>query len=276
MAVASPHATYQPDTTTFEEARAGAEAYLQSRLSAKGQVTDAQFDVPIIDLSPSFSSSLPDRQRVADQIRDACTTSGFFYIINHGVLEKVRQSVINQTERFMSELTPEKKEALHTKKSKLGLGWEPSEYTSLAGDEETKEAFNFSYEDAFDRSGGDRLYRNLDGTKYNGNMWPSEEDLPGFREEIKEYYGAVSSLLLSPLFDSTQCACLILTREGIGSRTPPLPTVCPISQPPGNILRFHDHTPRRHRASHLLSTAQKISARIIVRQGDWSGCPLRL
>jgi isopenicillin N synthase-like dioxygenase len=198
MAAASPQASYQPDPTTFEEARTGAEAYLRARLSAKGAVPDSQFTVPTIDLSPSFSSSLPDRQRVADQIRAACTTSGFFYITNHGVPEKARQSVIHQTERFMSELSAEKKEAIHTKNSKLGLGWEPSEYTSLAGDEETKEAFNFAYEEALDRSGGDGMYRNLDGTKYNGNLWPKEEDLPGFRGEIREYYGAVSLLSMGP------------------------------------------------------------------------------
>jgi hypothetical protein len=198
MAAASPQAPYQPDPTTFEEARTGAEAYLRARLSAKGAVPDSQFTVPTIDLSPSFSSSLPDRQRVADQIRAACTTSGFFYITNHGVPEKARQSVIHQTERFMSELSAEKKEAIHTRNSKLGLGWEPSEYTSLAGDEETKEAFNFAYEEALDRSGGDGMYRNLDGTKYNGNLWPKEEDLPGFRGEIREYYGAVSLLSMGP------------------------------------------------------------------------------
>lgn len=193
MAVEKPQTLHSTDPTTFEEARAGAEAYLQARLSAKGQVTDEEFKVPIIDLSPSFSSSLTDRQRVADQIREACTTSGFFYITNHGVPEKLRQGVIQQTKRFMIELSTEKKEELHTKKSKLGLGWEPSEFTSIAGDQETKEAFNFAYEEALDRSGGDGLYRNLDGSHYNGNLWPKDEDLPGFHEEIKQYYGAVSS-----------------------------------------------------------------------------------
>jgi isopenicillin N synthase-like dioxygenase len=192
MAVTSSHASYTADPTTFEEARLGAAAYLQARLSAKGEVTDEQFNVPIIDLSPSFSSSLQERQAVADKIREACTTSGFFYIANHGVSERLRESVIHQTERFMDELSNEKKEAIHTKTSKLGLGWEPGEYTSLAGDQETKEAFNFAYEEALDRGGGDGLYRNLDGTKCNGNLWPKEEDLPGFYQEIKEYYGAVS------------------------------------------------------------------------------------
>ncbi|KAF2125559.1 Clavaminate synthase-like protein [Dothidotthia symphoricarpi CBS 119687] len=182
------------DTTTFDEARKGASAYLQSRLAAKGQTGDEDFKLPIIDLAPSFSSSLADRQAVADEILEACTTSGFFYIKNHGVTEGSRSRVLQQARRFFDELNSKQKGELHTRKSKLGLGYEPSEYTSIAGDQELKECFNFAYEEGFDKTGGDGLYRNLDGSKYNGNLWPKEEDLPGFYEVIKEYYGAVLDL----------------------------------------------------------------------------------
>lgn len=98
----------------------------------------------------------------------------------------------------MHELSTEQKDQIHTKTSKLGLGWEPSDYTSIAGDIETKEVFNFSYEAAMDRSGGDGKYVNLDGTTGNGNLWPKEEDLPGFYAAVKEYYGAVSCSVKGP------------------------------------------------------------------------------
>jgi|SRR5690242_4579702 len=182
-----------PDSTTFTEAREGAAAYLQARLAAKSSVTDEDFEVPVIDVSPSFSDSRIERQRVAHQIQKACTTSGFFYITNHGVTLQAREGILRQAERFMHGLSAEQKENLHTKKSKLGLGWEPSEYTSIAGDLETKEVFNFSYEAAMDRTGGDGMYVNLDGTTINGNLWPNEEDLPGFYDDVKIYYGAVRS-----------------------------------------------------------------------------------
>ena len=42
-----------PDSITKQEARSN--AYLHSRLAAKDTLTDADFNVPIIDLSPSFS-----------------------------------------------------------------------------------------------------------------------------------------------------------------------------------------------------------------------------
>jgi len=79
------------------------------------------------------------------------------------------------------------------KNSNFGLGWEPSEYTSIAGDKEEKEIFNFAYEAALDRTGGDGKYRELDGSAGESNVWPKEEDLPGFYAAVKEYYSAVSA-----------------------------------------------------------------------------------
>jgi isopenicillin N synthase-like dioxygenase len=184
----------QVDQTTYEEARRGAAAYLQSRLTEKDDRLDANFEIPVIDLAPSFSKSLADRQAVASQIGKACKTSGFFYIANHGVSKVAQNGILEQTKRFYDELSTQQKEELHIKNSKLGLGWEPSEYTSIAGDQECKEGFNFAYEAGLDPTGGDGLYRNLDGTKYDGNMWPKEADLPGFYVAVKEYYGAVSAL----------------------------------------------------------------------------------
>jgi hypothetical protein len=73
----------------------------------------------------------------------------------------------------------------------VGCGWEPKEYTSIGGDSETKEGFNFGYEAGLDKAGGDGQYRNLDGTSYNANQWPAEEDLPGFYGNVREYYSEV-------------------------------------------------------------------------------------
>ena len=181
------------DQTTYDEARMGAAAYLQSRLAAKDDSSDKHFTIPVIDLTRSFSGSLADRQAVAAQIREACTTSGFFYITKHNVPKPACDGILKQAEHFVHNLPLEKKEELHVKNSKFGLGWEPSEYTSIAGDKEEKEIFNFAYEAALDRTGGDGKYRELDGSAGESNTWPKEEDLPGFYAAIKDYYGAVSA-----------------------------------------------------------------------------------
>ena len=181
----------QSDITTLQEARST--AYLDSRLAAKdANIDPSTYTIPNIDISPSFSPSLSARQAVADQIHAACITTGFFYITNHGIPESLCSSVLGQSERFTTTLTRAQKEKLHTRQSDLGLGWEPSEFTSIAGDVETKEAFNFAYEAAMDRTGGDGKYVNIDGTKDERNIWPEEGELPGFREVVGEYYGAVS------------------------------------------------------------------------------------
>ncbi|PVH94088.1 Clavaminate synthase-like protein [Periconia macrospinosa] len=178
------------DSVTKQEARST--AYLQSRLNTT--LTDDTFTIPIIDISLSFSDSLSSKQDVASQIRNACTTSGFFYIANHGIPSSTLGTILHQAERFFGELSREQKEKLHIKTSKYGYGWEPSEYTSIAGDVETKEGFNFGYEEELDKSGGDGGYRNLDGSVGKANQWPKEEDLPGFKKGVGEYYGAVLDL----------------------------------------------------------------------------------
>ena len=188
--------TPEPNQTTYDEARNGAAAYLQSRLAARDHTTDADFEIPVIDLAPSFSSSVSDRKVVAAQIRKACTTSGFFYVSNHNIPGSACNGILHQAERFIHELPLSKKQELHLKHNKFGLGWEPSEYTSIAGDKEEKEVFNFAYEAELDPTGGDGQYKNLDGSAGKSNVWPKEDDLPGFYSGIKDYYGCVCGMRL--------------------------------------------------------------------------------
>ncbi|KAL8919114.1 MAG: hypothetical protein Q9172_005144 [Xanthocarpia lactea] len=42
-------------------------------------------EIPIIDISPIFSSSLDERKAVARQIHDAASKTSFFYVNNHGI-----------------------------------------------------------------------------------------------------------------------------------------------------------------------------------------------
>lgn len=181
--------------------------------------------VPLIDLGPSFDGTLQSRQRVARQIRAACTTAGFFQIAQHGVSAHATAGVLAQTRRFFHGLPPAHKDALHIRHSPLFRGFEPGDYTFAnadnvrAGDadagadvgagagadvgtdvgaqDETKQGFNFGYEPALDPTGGDGAYVELDGCpprEGHANVWPAEEVLPGFRAGVAEYYGQVLGL----------------------------------------------------------------------------------
>ena len=98
---------------------------------------------------------------------------------------------------------------MHVKHSNLLRGWEPADYTYVNPSDwntevvpETKEGFNWGYETKLDPTGGDGKYRDLDGTPGDGNVWPEEDELPGFFDGVKEYYAAVLQLArhLSRLF----------------------------------------------------------------------------
>jgi isopenicillin N synthase-like dioxygenase len=170
-----------------------AQQYLQSRLTATSEATSFR-SIPIIDLTKSFSSSFIDRQEVARQINEACTTVGFFYITGHGIPEDICNNILNLAHRFFHELPQSSKEAIHMKHSNHFRGYEPASSSSVNdfATKETKEAFNWGYESGLDPTGGDGKYVELDGTSEGAvNQWPQESELPGFYNGIAEYYAAV-------------------------------------------------------------------------------------
>lgn len=171
-----------------------AKNYLISRGTHNAGLSKSTFELPLIDLSRSFSSDLEDRKSVAQQIHNACTSSGFFYITNHRVPPSVCESALAQAARLFKELSPKQKEALHIRNSTLHRGYEPANFTSLEGHAETKEGFNWGYEAALDPTGGDGQYYDLDGKTQKGNQWPQEQDLPGFYDAIRVYYGHILGL----------------------------------------------------------------------------------
>ncbi|PSS25000.1 hypothetical protein M430DRAFT_94700 [Amorphotheca resinae ATCC 22711] len=188
-------ASYPVDAT--RAAALDSQRYLETRLKSTPTTSAVSFDsIPIIDLSPSFSSSLSARQAVARQIREACTTIGFFYITGHG-MELISQKTLELAERFFTELSQESKDKIHMRQSKYFRGYEPPSYSSLNNftQKETKEAFNWAYEAALDPTGGDGKYVELDGASVSSqNLWPDESEIPGFYEGIKEYYGTTMQL----------------------------------------------------------------------------------
>jgi hypothetical protein len=217
-------AVAQPLPDSLAEARQ-AQVYLQDRLKSTSATTSFR-SIPIIDLTPSFSSSLADRQAVANEIHDACTTVGFFYIKGHGIPQSVCDDVLKLAERFFHKLPEASKEAIHMKNSKQFRGYEPASYSSVNdfASKETKEAFNWGYESGLDPTGGDGKYVEIDGSSDGTkNQWPSETELPGFYKGIAQYYAHVS--LLNPWvsdanLDARSCNCLDTSAGSLPSPSP--------------------------------------------------------
>jgi isopenicillin N synthase-like dioxygenase len=193
-AVANPPSTSNGGHESSLAAALNAQEYLQSRLTSTSETTSFR-SIPIIDLTRSFSSLLSDRQAVAQEINQACTKVGFFYITGHRIPNDVCDRVLTLAHRFFHELPQESKEAIHMKHSKYFRGYEPAAFSSVNNftSKETKEAFNWGYESGLDPTGGDGKYVELDGSSEGAvNLWPKEEEIPGFYKGIAEYYGEVS------------------------------------------------------------------------------------
>lgn len=147
----------------IDEVKANQEV-LRSRLADAisepfaGIPEDALPSVPLIDLGPSFSPEISDRQKVAAQIRDACMTSGFFQISNHGVTAGAITDILSQAEAFFHGLTPAQKDDLHIRHSKLFRGYEAGGDTYVNPDDnneaaevETKEGEDYPPEPTLQR-----------------------------------------------------------------------------------------------------------------------------
>lgn len=183
----------QHDSESSMKAALEAQEYLQARLTATSEAP-AFRSIPIIDLTKSFSSSIADRQAVAQEINEACTKVGFFYITGHGIPKEVCADTLKLAHRFFHELPQESKDGIHVKNNDYFRGYEPAAFTSVNNFEskETKEAFNWGYEAGLDPTGGDGKYLELDGTAVGSvNQWPSEKEIPGFYQGIAKYYGEV-------------------------------------------------------------------------------------
>lgn len=188
-----------PSDVTLREIKQN-QAALKSRIN-EAVYSNSGESIPLIDIGPSLNGDESARKSVAAQIGKACREIGFFQITNHGVSQQAQAGMLEQARRFFHELPLAKKKELHINKSGLFRGWEPSDVSNVNPDDwtttskETKEAFNWGYEPKLDPTGGDGKYVELDLESYpdGANVWPSEEDLPGFFEKIREYHGQVGT-----------------------------------------------------------------------------------
>lgn len=72
-------------TTTTESATALRTVTLHNGqvLNFKSNISTDLEKIPVIDASKIWYDSLEDRQAVAEEIREASRTIGFFYLVNH-------------------------------------------------------------------------------------------------------------------------------------------------------------------------------------------------
>lgn len=101
-------------------------------------------DIPVISLKAP-------QDELLDQLTDACTRVGFFYLKDHDVQQETIDALFCMAENFFAQ-DQETKNNINYKKSKILRGYEPP--AEVRTDENRKpdlnEAFNWGYEKALD------------------------------------------------------------------------------------------------------------------------------
>ncbi|KAK4215473.1 2OG-Fe(II) oxygenase [Rhypophila decipiens] len=129
-------------------------------------------EIPIINISAltNPSATLAERQSIADQIRTAALTNGFFYITEHGIPASVTSAAHSSSLSFFRQPVEQKQPANAALYSKYNFGWKPPQSQRINPFEgaDLRETFSWRYDPAYDPS-------------------LSADDVDRIPEEVKKY-----------------------------------------------------------------------------------------
>lgn len=160
---------------------------------ARFQAIRAPVDsLPVIDFSAfSQNGSVSEKRKTGEEIREACTNLGFFYLSQHGLPDTHIDETFEWSYRFFA-LSTETKMKVHFAKSDANRGYNPlpdagAEHLST-GAPDFKETFDMCRELAEN----DPEW----ATSFMGaNQWPAEADIPGFSAFMRECLSARLNLM---------------------------------------------------------------------------------
>ncbi len=161
------------------------------QLTAPAQAPAPDEIIPILDVAAYRSGKPGARERLAEELREACQRIGFYFITNHGIPQAVVDRVFEQSARFHA-LPLERKLEIRIDSNTVGyLPMQGGLSRSAGLTKFTKPNLN---ESLFVRNelapdDPDLLSGKVLRT---ANKWP--RDLPGFREAILEYFNALQKL----------------------------------------------------------------------------------
>ncbi|MBG1241672.1 isopenicillin N synthase family dioxygenase [Nostoc sp. NZL] len=152
------------------------------------QDVDKEFSqVPIIDISALISQTSNYSKVVADQIRQACQDYGFFYIVGHGVDEKLQEKLEHLSQQFFAQDEKTKQKIRMALGGRAWRGYFPVGKELTSGRPDLKEGIYF----------GTELEENHPLVKagvpmHGRNLFPS--NIPQFRETVLDYIDSMTKL----------------------------------------------------------------------------------
>ena len=142
--------------------------------------------IPVIDLSDFLAKRSGALQATARQIHDALTTVGFLVLTGHDVLQAAIDRTFAEARRFHA-LPMERKLALRMNEHNNGY-MAMSKYAVWTSDvnKNDKPDLNEAFFIKRERPPNDPLLRS--GRRFVGpNVWPADNELPGFRAAVLDY-----------------------------------------------------------------------------------------
>jgi isopenicillin N synthase-like dioxygenase len=152
--------------------------------------------IPVLDLAAWLGGAPGAGARLAEELRWASEHIGFYFIVNHGIDQRLIDAVFEQARRFHA-LPLETKQALRINKHQIGyLPMGGVIYKTSAVNRNTKSDLNEAVFIRRERAPDDPDV--VAGTPWRGlNQWPP--DLPGFREVVLDYQRVIEDLALRML-----------------------------------------------------------------------------
>ncbi|KAG4420531.1 hypothetical protein IFR04_006351 [Cadophora malorum] len=196
--------------TTTSVTTSGSEEYTLLRLSsANGPVyrkikiaplRDARPDeIPLIDISGIYSTSLDDRKAVAAQIHNAATNNGFFYVKDHGIDDSVIRAAYESSLEFFRQ-PDEVKQKVNAELSPCLNGWKPPKTQRINEAEsiDVRETFSFRYNPTYDPAVVGNLElipaETRESLVTNEFCWENTTNLPNLKKDIINYWRSTLGL----------------------------------------------------------------------------------
>jgi hypothetical protein len=155
-------------------------------MSAWFAIFFAMSELPVIDVFPLVTGSR-DRSRVSSEIASACRDSGFFYIVGHGVDERLQRRLEDASRRFFAQDLETKMEIAMVRGGRAWRGYFPVGAELTSGKADLKEGIYFGAELPPDHP------RVKDGTPLHGpNLFTGS--VPELREAVLGYVDAMTRL----------------------------------------------------------------------------------
>lgn len=153
---------------------------------------DSTEEIPLIDMGPYLAGEPGADRRMADALRRATETVGFFYLENHGVPQSLIDRVFAESKRFFALPLEEKMKVPRVDNAGYVRLADEKQHSANSGlVKNVKPSLNESFIINRERTPDDpdviakKMFCGM-------NNWP--ENLPGFRETLLEYHGTIEAL----------------------------------------------------------------------------------